>query len=69
MTFFNRVHEVDRHMMSLEFQDCDYCKEGWFGTRIKRQDLPGGFEPVKLTRKQFFASSTDAVAGPQQAYL
>ena len=35
MTFFNRVHEVDRHMMSLEFQHCDYCHEGWFGTRAR----------------------------------
>ena len=33
MTFCNRVHEVDTYMMSLEFQDCYYCHEGWFGTR------------------------------------
>ena len=53
MTFFNRVHEVDRHMVSLEFQDCDYCHEGWFGTRIKRQDLPGGFESEAYKKTNF----------------
>ena len=53
MTFFNRVHEVDRHMMSLEFQHCDYCHEGWFGTRIKRQDLPGGFESEAYKKTNF----------------
>ena len=57
MTFFNRVHEVDRHMMSLEFQDCDYCKEGWFGTRIKRQDLPGGFEPEAYKKTNFLQAA------------
>ena len=44
MTFFNRVHEVDTYMTSLEFQDCDYCHEGWFGTTKKKAQLPGGFE-------------------------
>ena len=57
MTFFNRAHEVDRHMMSLEFQDCDYCKEGWFGTRIKRQDLPGGFEPEAYKKTNFLQAA------------
>ena len=52
MTFFNRVHEVDRHMMSLEYH-CDYCHEGWFGTRIKRQDLPGGFESEAYKKTNF----------------
>ena len=53
MIFFHRVHEVDRHMMSLEFQDCDYCHEGWFGTRIKRQDLPGAFEADAYKKTNF----------------
>ena len=44
MTFFHRVHEVDTYMTSLEFQDCDYCHEGCFGTRKKKAELPGGFE-------------------------
>ena len=57
MTFFNRVHEVDRHMMSLEFQHCDYCKEGWFGSRIKRQDLPGGFEPEAYKKTNFLQAA------------
>ena len=57
MTFFNRVHEVDRHMMSLEFQDCDYCHEGWFGTRIKRQDLPGGFESEAYKKTNFLQAA------------
>ena len=57
MTFFNRVHEVDRHMMSLEFQHCDYCHEGWFGTRIKRQDLPGGFECEAYKKTNFLQAA------------
>ena len=57
MTFFNRVHEVDRHMMSLEFQYCDYCHEGWFGTRIKRQDLPGGFESEAYKKTNFLQAA------------
>ena len=31
MPFFHRVHEVDSYMLNMEFQDCHYCKEGWFG--------------------------------------
>ena len=57
MPFFHRVHEVDRHMMSLEFQDCDYCHEGWFGTRIKRQDLPGGFESEAYKKTNFLQAA------------
>ena len=57
MTFFNRVHEVDRHMMSLEFQHCDYCHEGWFGTRIKRKDLPGGFESEAYKKTNFLQAA------------
>ena len=57
MPFFHRVHEFDRHMMSLEFQDCDYCHEGWFGTRIKRQDLPGGFESEAYKKTNFLQAA------------
>ena len=53
MTFCNRVHEVDTYMMSLEFQDCDYCHEGWFGTRQQKQDLPGGFESECFKKTNF----------------
>ena len=57
MTFFNRVHEVDSYMMSLEFQHCDYCHEGWFGTRMKRQGLPGGFESEAYKKTNFLQAS------------
>ena len=57
MTFFNRVHEVDSYMMSLEFQHCDYCHEGWFGTRVKRQGLPGGFESEAYKKTNFLQAS------------
>ena len=57
MTFFNRVHKVDCHMMSLEFQDCDYCHEGWFGTRVKRQHLPGGFESEAYKKTNFLQAA------------
>ena len=55
MTFFHRVHEVDTYMTSLEFQDCDYCHEGWFGTRKKKAELPGGFESEVFKKTIFFA--------------
>jgi hypothetical protein len=46
MPFFHRVHEVDAYMLDMEFQDCSYCKEGWFGIATGRgkSRLPGGFE-------------------------
>ena len=53
MTFFNRVHEVDTYMTSLEFQDCDYCHEGWFGTTKKKAQLPGGFESEVFKKTNF----------------
>ena len=46
--------------MSLEFEHCDYCHDGWFGTRIKRQDLPGGFESEAYKKTNFLqAAQTD----------
>ena len=57
MTFCNRVHEVDTYMMCLEFQDCDYCHEGWFGTRKQKQDLPGGFESECFKKTNFLRAS------------
>lgn len=55
MTFFNRVHEVDTYMTSLEFQDCDYCHEGWFGTTKKKAQLPGGFESEVFKKTNFLS--------------
>ena len=43
--------------MSLEFQHCDYCHEGWFGTRIKRKDLPGGFESEAYKKTNFLQAA------------
>ena len=57
MTFFHRVHEVDTYMTSLEFQDCDYCHEGWFGTRKKRAELPGGFETDVYKKNNFLCGA------------
>ena len=34
-TFFHRVQEVDQFLLEQEFAACEYCKEGWFGTRRK----------------------------------
>ena len=66
MTFFNRVHEVDRHMMSLEFQHCNYCHEGWFGTRIKRQGLPGGFESEAYKKTNFLQAPQTQWLDPER---
>ena len=46
MPFFHRVHEVHEYMLKLKFQDCSYCKEGWFGihTGNDKSRLPGGIE-------------------------
>ena len=40
-------------MVSLKFQDCDYCHEGWFGSDRKRADLPGGFETETYKKTNF----------------
>ena len=44
MTFFHRVHEVDKFLGEMQFQHCDYCKIGWFGTKRQKAEMPGGFE-------------------------
>ena len=55
MPFFHRVHEVDSYMLEMEFQDCDYCKEGWFGIAAGRSKtrLPGGFESQAFQKTNF----------------
>ena len=66
MTFFNRVNEVDRYMMSLEFQHCDYCHEGWFGTRVKRQGLPGGKESEAYKKTNFLQAPETQWLDPER---
>ena len=55
MPFFHRVHEVDAYMLDMEFQDCAYCKEGWFGIATGRgkSRLPGGFESQAFQKTKF----------------
>ena len=55
MPFFHRVNEVDAHMLKLEFQDCSYCKEGWFGihTGGDKSRLPGGVESQAFQKTNF----------------
>ena len=55
MPFFHRVHEVDAYMLDMEFQDCAYCKEGWFGIATGRgkSRLPGGFESQAFQKTNF----------------
>ena len=55
MPFFHRVHEVDAYMLEMEFQDCSYCKEGWFGIATGRgkSRLPGGFESQAFQKTNF----------------
>ena len=55
MPFFHRVHEVDAYMLDMEFQDCSYCKEGWFGIATGRgkSRLPDGFEGQAFQKTNF----------------
>ena len=55
MPFFHRVHEVDAYMLDMQFQDCSYCNEGWFGIAIGRDKsrLPGGFETHAFQKTNF----------------
>ena len=55
MTFFHRVNEVDDYMLNLQFQDCSYCKEGWFGihTGNDKGRLPGGMESQAFQKTNF----------------
>ena len=66
MTFFHRVHEVDTYMTSLEFQDCDYCHEGWFGTRKKKAELPGGFESEVFKKNNFLRAPVNQWLDPSR---
>ena len=53
MPFFHRVHEVDSFLLGHDFQACDYCKEGWFGTQRGKADLPGKFESTTYQKCNF----------------
>eukprot|EP00434_Breviolum_minutum_P046505 symbB.v1.2.042114.t1/scaffold9269.1/size3754/1 len=55
MPFFHRVNEVDEYMLKLKFQDCSYCKEGWFGihTGNDKSRLPGGIESQAFQKTNF----------------
>ena len=64
MTFFHCVHEVN--MMSLEFQDCDYCHEDWFGTRQKKAQLPGGFESEVFKKTNFLRAPMNQWLDPSR---
>ena len=51
--FFHRVNEVDTFLNELEFQDCSYCHEGWFGTKRTKAQLPGKFETQTYQKTNF----------------
>ena len=53
MVFFHRVNEVDTFLSELEFQDCSYCHEGWFGTKRTKAQLPGKFEMQTFQKTNF----------------
>ena len=53
MPFFHRVHEVDSFLLGHDFQACDYCKEGWFGTQRSKAELPGKFESATYQKCNF----------------
>ena len=53
MAFFHRVNEVDTFLNELEFQDCSYCHEGWFGTKRTKAQLPGKFETQTYQKTNF----------------
>ena len=55
MPFFHRVNEVDEYMLKLKFQDCSYCKEGWFGIHAgnDKSRLPGGIESQAFLKTNF----------------
>ena len=46
MPFLHRANEVDEYMLKLKFQDCSYCKEGWFGVQ-------GGIESQAFQKTNF----------------
>ena len=54
MPFFNRVNEIDSFLLDQHtFSACDYCKEGWFGTVLPKQKMPGGFETETFKKMNF----------------
>ena len=42
-------------MLKLKFQDCSYCKEGWFGVQTGKDKsrLPGGIESQAFQKTNF----------------
>ena len=45
MTYLHRVNQVDEFLLRHHtFMACDYCKAGWFGTNLRKEDMPGGIE-------------------------
>ena len=66
MTFFHRVHEVDSFLNGLEFQDCSYCHEGWFGSSLARAELPGKFESQTYKKTNFLRASVDKWLQPDR---
>ena len=55
MPFLHRANEVDEYMLKLKFQDCSYCKEGWFGVQTGKDKsrLPGGIESQAFQKTNF----------------
>ena len=55
MPFLHRANEVDEYMLKLKFQDCAYCKEGWFGVQTGKDKsrLPGGIESQAFQKTNF----------------
>ena len=65
MPFFHPLHEVDAYMLDMEFQDCSYCKEGWFriATGRGKSRLPGGFESQAFQKTNFCRAPEKELAG------
>jgi hypothetical protein len=62
MAFFHRVNEIDTILNELEFQDCSYYYEGWFGTKRTKTQLPGKFETQTYQKKEFCANAEKRLA-------
>ena len=66
-TFFHCVQEVDQFLLEQEFAACERCKEGWFGTRRTRDDMPGRFESGVFKKSNFLLAPETEWLEPGQA--
>ena len=59
--------DVDEFLLEQQFAACDYCKEGWFGTKRTREHMPGKFESGVFKKTNFLLAPEKEWLQPDKA--